>query len=268
MLKIISLNLVLNKHFSKNIPFLKKEKPDVLCVQELFKKDIQYIKDNLGFQSAFFAPMYFVPYFDYEDPRSRTDIYDIANKIAAGKDVNEYDLQEVGIGIFSNKELKNELIDYFNPLTDGRVQLHDAARREETVPGPLLSVLLDDDGRTIRIVNTHFTWSGKGEANDLQRADIEALLGILSNLEDCVLCGDFNAPRGDEIYTKICGKFKDNIPLDCDSTIDSNFHRAGNIKYVVDGIFSTPEYTVSDVRICDGVSDHKAIVAMVSKSNN
>jgi hypothetical protein len=33
--------------------------------------------------------------------------------------------------------------------------------------------------------------------------------------------------------------------------------------YVVDGLFTTPEYKATDVGLVDGVSDHMAIVATI-----
>jgi hypothetical protein len=58
--------------------------------------------------------------------------------------------------------------------------------------------------------------------------------------------------------------YKDNVPKEVDSTIDPVLHRAKDIRYMVDGVFSTPAYKVSEVEVREGVSDHKAILAQVS----
>ena len=42
-------------------------------------------------------------------------------------------------------------------------------------------------------------------------------------------------------------------------------HRAGPLQLVVDGMFSTDDYSVSEVALHQGVSDHCAITALVSK---
>jgi len=43
-IKIISLNIERSKHIDRILPFLVREQPDVFCVQELCKKDIQYFQ--------------------------------------------------------------------------------------------------------------------------------------------------------------------------------------------------------------------------------
>ncbi len=76
----------------------------------------------------------------------------------------------------------------------------------------------------------------------------------------------------------IAAKYKDNIPAEYVWSLDMGLHRAANgglqegaaaqglPGLMVDGLFSTPEYTISDVRMHDGISDHCAIVAQVTKA--
>jgi endonuclease/exonuclease/phosphatase family metal-dependent hydrolase len=89
-----------------------------------------------------------------------------------------------------------------------------------------------------------------------------------------MLTGDFNAPRGDNrIYRQLSERFKDTIPLTIKTTMDVDLHKAGKdpqnrvklSRFVVDYIFSTPEYRVSNVRQEFGLSDHSAIIAEVAR---
>jgi hypothetical protein len=57
----------------------------------------------------------------------------------------------------------------------------------------------------------------------------------------------------------------DHLPANVTSTLDPQFHRAKGLEYVVDTIFSTPEYEVTEVRVLNGISDHKGIVARVER---
>jgi endonuclease/exonuclease/phosphatase family metal-dependent hydrolase len=86
----------------------------------------------------------------------------------------------------------------------------------------------------------------------------------LSGLPDFILTGDFNAPRGRATWDTLAAKYKDNIPARYTSSIDPS-HRAGESPYVVDGIFTTPEYEARNVELHEGISDHKAVTATVVK---
>ena len=125
--------------------------------------------------------------------------------------------------------------------------------------------IISADGQIFSISTTHFTWTPDGDANEYQRKDLENLMKILDGYKSFVLAGDFNAPRGREIFSAIAAKYKDNIPLEYVSSIDSNLHRAPGLKLMVDGLFSTPDYKVEDAELVCGVSDHCAIVAKISK---
>lgn len=102
-----------------------------------------------------------------------------------------------------------------------------------------------------------------------QKVNVLELLELVKN-EELVLAGDFNIPRGNKVYKQVTKLFKDNIPAEVESTIDPDLHyrntkQAGTLKLVVDYVFSTPKYLVSDVKVTPGVSDHCAIVCVVNK---
>lgn len=84
------------------------------------------------------------------------------------------------------------------------------------------------------------------------------------------MAGDFNIPRGNEMYRKLLSNYRDNIPPTIESTIDPILHYAnkeepGRLKTVVDYVWSTPKYLVSGVRLEPGVSDHCGVVSAVSR---
>src|SRR3989344_6514241 len=55
-LKLISLNIELNRHYDVIFPFLKKERPDVVCLQEVVGRDMPLFIEALG-MSERFEPM-------------------------------------------------------------------------------------------------------------------------------------------------------------------------------------------------------------------
>ena len=113
------------------------------------------------------------------------------------------------------------------------------------------------------MLTTHYTWSDAGATTDLQRADFERVRAALAPYDDYILCGDFNAPRGREMYGRFVDGLGliDHLPPEVTSTIDATLHRAGRIDFAVDSIFTTPGYTAASFDVLDGLSDHKGLLA-------
>lgn len=99
----------------------------------------------------------------------------------------------------------------------------------------------------------------------MQQRLLPKLLETLGSFPELILAGDFNAPRGGEVFGTIAARYKDNIPPEYKTSIDGGLHRAGKLEYMVDGLFTTPQYIASKVRLIDGVSDHMAIVAEINR---
>ena len=59
-LKILSLNIERENHLPKVIALLEKEKPEVVCLQEIHEPDFEMLKKKFGFR-GFFAPMLIYP---------------------------------------------------------------------------------------------------------------------------------------------------------------------------------------------------------------
>lgn len=244
-MKLISLNCERNKHLDLIVPFLHEEQPDVVCAQEVFRHDIPVI------EAAFGAQAYFVPLL----------------KILSENTYHVPPLGEEGIAIFVSKKLiqrdfhfqyyvqKNSEIPEFN------------GSNPNAINRAVAWITVEKDGATFVLADTHFTWTPDGSASDEQRANYVALENVLQTIPEFVLCGDFNAPRGGEIFTALAEKYADNIPSSVVTSIDPHIHRAGALQLMVDGMFSTPKYRVHDVRVVDGVSDHKAVVGEVELKN-
>ena len=238
-LKLISLNIERSHHLERVKNFLVSKPLDVLCIQELYRRDVPFLEQIVG------ARALYVPMTTY---------------------VLETPPEPMGLGIFSRLPVaRTESYVYAgNPDVLPELNQEDPS----TWNNKILSVTfveVEKDGTRFRLGNTHFTWTPDGEPNDLQRTNMKALLRVLESRGEFVLCGDFNAPRGKEIWRILAEKYKDNVPVDVTSTIDPQLHRAKGLRFVVDGIFSTPSYAVSDVELVEGVSDHKALVATIAR---
>lgn len=237
-LSLVQLNIELDRHLGPVIDFLKKEKPEVACVQELLQSNIPLLEKALD-AKCFFAPM--------------------CRRTVEGV------LKIEGMGIFSRLPVLHSATEPYagSDLPDASFDHTSLTTKHRTRRYSLSWCDVEKEGVPFRIVTTHFTWTPDGAPNEFQRKDIRALTRITDTLGELILCGDFNAPRGGEIFSLLAERFMDNIPLEYTTSLDSSLHRAGPLELMVDGIFSTNAYRVSGVQRHCGVSDHCAFTAFV-----
>lgn len=251
-IKLVQLNIERSKHIDLIIPFLKTQNPDVITFQELMERDLPRLKQELGMEYSF-APM----------------------------TIQDGGVQ--GVGIFSKTGFVTESVEQYGGVFSGEIPtyIHDENDRDlsyNTSRFTLLTCEIQKDDQVFRVATTHFPVSVGGKTSDFQLKDLHNLLPLLEKKGELVMAGDLNAPRGGEIFSAIAGKYKDNIPQDCVMSLDVSLHRAGREKlennakeigmkgFMVDGIFSTPGYEVSNVGIHFGLSDHCAFTAEISKA--
>lgn len=238
-LRLLSVNIEYTKHLETVLPFVEKMKPDVLCVQEILKRDVPLFEAVVG--KGIYAGM------------------------AQGEFGGVQDT--LGLALFSRFPITAHAVTYYSG--DGNLEEFDRSTLESkraSMHHLLLVCDIDKEDTMFRTGVTHFTWTPDGKADDLQRQKLPLLLSALERSGELVFCGDFNAPRGGEIFSAIAAKYKDNVPAHYTTSIDGSLHRAGPLPHMVDGLFSTPEYTVGDVTMLCGVSDHCALSATVIKS--
>ena len=241
-MKLISVNIEFDKHYDTVLPFLKKENPDVICLQEVVEGDFEMFKKELG-MDGMYKPIDFIYSPLYDGPKDIRQGEAVFAKNIIRTDFNYY--------IGSEQNVMRSFDEYF-------------AGDEGRENNVLLSVTTaDQSGKEFTFATTHFTLTKFGESTPHQLANLEKLFDALTSYPEIVLCGDMNAPRGNETFTRLAKKYKDNIPAQYDTSIDSNLHRTKNkdLKLMVDGLFTTPKYVATNVQLVDGVSDHMAIVA-------
>jgi len=242
-LKLIQLNIEHGKHLERTMHFLQERAPDVLCVQELYADLVPQFEKTLGVRGVF-EPMCL------------------------------YEGKAEGIGIFSKYKIVGQRAIPYGGSTE-KLPVHDNVSIEAMHDSRRFTLLVTDiekEGVVFRIGTTHFSVTKQGQATDFQRKDMATLLSVLREEGDLVFTGDFNAPRGGEIFSLLAAQYKDNVPPQYKTSIDIDLHRNGKtsphelIDKMVDGIFSTSVYKVSDVEMVSGVSDHCALVATITAS--
>lgn len=249
-MKLISLNIERSKHLDLVLPFLREQQADVVCLQEVIERDFDALQEAIGAVERVYAPCIYHP--------------------------AEIELALEGDAIFSRVPLASQEVRYYRGTADDIKTMRlsekgdptDAAT-DQTCALVLVDVEIED--ARFSVGTTHFTWTPKGAATDEQRTDMRALLSILGERE-VVLTGDFNAPRGGEIFAMLAERFKDNVPPHHKTSIDITIHRAGRDRpheladKMVDGLFTSSDYVAESVELVNGVSDHMAIVATIRKA--
>jgi len=244
MLRIVQLNTERSNHLARIRPFLEDTQPDVVCLQEFPEPHIAEFEKLLGAESVF------IPMTQYTDGVVQ------------------------GLCLFSRYPVKNKYVERYGGSTDEVPEFDDTSFESihATVRFSLMACDIETEGEAYHIGTTHFPVTDRGEATDYQRTDMQALLALLRDQGELVFSGDFNAPRGGEIFSTLADRYTDNVPPKYKTSIDLDLHRAGKehaerlSTKMVDGIFSTSGYRVSDVEMTCGVSDHCALVAKVEKS--
>lgn len=234
-MKLIQINIERDKHLDSVNDLISRENPDVICMQEVFDVDFEKIKSTYGMEGVFDAMC-----------------------------INEG--HEQGSAIFSKNKIINSSIEYYLKPTEELLSDITGETPMSKAHCSLISVEVEFGKQIYNIITTHFPLHSPGsEVSDFQRECFKKMGSILNLKKDFILAGDTNCPRGTELFDTLARKYKDNIPRDTVTTIDANIHRAGFLPYVIDCMFTTPQYTVTNIKLVDGVSDHMAVVAEIQK---
>jgi endonuclease/exonuclease/phosphatase family metal-dependent hydrolase len=217
-MKIISVNIEWDKHHDKVLPFIKKEKPDVLCLQEVFYDDISKYEEVTG-KKSFFKPACYFP--TYESGGKESKLFGSA----------------IFADDFTLKDFMYIVGDENNIPHFSKAKIPEIERNNTNVVLLWADVKFKEE--IFRIATTHFTWTPNGKFTKYQREDIEKLVLVLKNkLKEFVLVGDLNAPRKSGSFEMLSKEFKDNIPENYDSSLDPEIHRlkgSPDILKMVDG---------------------------------
>ena len=241
MIKIISLNIEIGRHFNKHRDFFKSEKADIVCFQEILKGDIEKYKKLLDLKYSCFAPM--------------------------SQNVINNKTQMHGISILSKYKITSlEIYDVFSLQKEKNCDKLITSKYLLKKHYHMIFLSLIVGNKTYNIATTHAPVTCRGDyITDFQRTFFKNLKSILKNKKSFILTGDFNSGRNYELFDDLSILYTDNIPKKYNTSIDNKIHRKGynNIQFVVDGFFTTKDIVVKKIKYQDGVSDHCAVVAEV-----
>lgn len=238
-LKLVSLNVQGNLNVEWVFPFLETSGADVICLQEVFETEFHLLRRVLNMHGMF-APVTIIG----EDQKNISGTPGIE-----------------GVGLLTKLPFRDLGQHYYFGTHSPIPEYKD--RDMTTYNRVLVTSTVTKDGADYTVGTTHFTWTPNGEADENQRRDIKNLMNILGGFPEIILTGDFNAPRGKEIWNIIAARYKDNIPQHSKTTIDGSLHRDGDLRLVVDGLFTTPQYSAVTVNLVPKISDHLAVQAEI-----
>lgn len=244
-MKLVQCNVEGMRHLETVEELLKKEDPDVVCLQEA-NENHRHILESLGHQVSFIPEM-------------------IENR--------DNEMLPEGVMFGSKTPYTPECVYYFKPSDE--LQLADMDKKRVTYRQGYICADVTIDNATYTIVTTHFTWTPQGEipCQD-QLEDMDTLLSLLKSKPAHILVGDMNFPRHHSpLYARLLERYTDEIPTEYKISLDKTFHRLGNdpekadlfTDFMVDYVFTQPPYTAHNVRLRFGVSDHAAVIAEIEK---
>ncbi len=246
-IKLVSLNIERSAHLPLVEEFLGEADADVICLQELVGEDVPRLSAALPGYEAYFEAM--------------------------GERPDEAPSVTMGVGIFSRLPMQRLEPRFYVGNGEDPLPISSSARPEtyNNFKRFVLAVDVECEGASFRIATTHFTWTPDGKPTDEQRRDLSAMFVALDGLGEFVLVGDFNAPRGGEIFDALTSRYTDNVPPEYKTSLDATHHRARHtrpedlVDKMVDGFFTTKEYNAHNVYMAEGVSDHFALIGEVEK---
>ncbi len=243
-MKIVSINIEIDLHHNTVNALIEKEKPDVVCFQELLEEDFEYFKKIYN-KNGVFIPTVYVNSQSQGGPQNR----------------------RMGLGIFADSITNTGYSYYVGSEAHISLSFEEYFKEQPLVQDRgLLWADIEVRGSVYRIVTTHFTITKEGESTPYQLQALDSLFVELDKLGEFVLVGDMNAPRGNETWCRLASRYTDNIPEQYMTSLDQNLHRVKGLMYVVDGLFTTKGYEARDIKLVDSISDHMAIVGEVTNN--
>ncbi len=245
-IRLASINIERSKHLRLVEKFLRWYEPDVLCLQELCQRDIPFFEDLIGHE-LHYVPMCYHP--AEEDP------------------------EPVGVGLIAWGAMQDVTVDYYHgqphPLRHIRfITEADGYIRADN--DSISNMLLCATYQGFRIGTTHLNVTRQGQAEPWQMESAAKLVKLAQAQTEraggLLLCGDFNAPRGRATFDILAKAFTDGIPPGYTTSIDGSIHKAGQLPYMVDGLFHTPSYRLDQPRLHTGVSDHCALTCTLLRN--
>ncbi len=258
-LKILHLNIERDKHLAKVFELVEQQKPDIICMCEIIETDAKDIAEK------FYYKMVYSPLVNSEHGSQGSAIF-----------------SKLPILESSNQRYDDKISDEL-PFIDLNYNFDNGNRPADRFlyHNSVLSIVINNSiGEKITIATTHFPVTDLetpgyekhtfDETNDIReinhsRIFFDRFMTIIRNLpRPIIFTADLNNPRGNYVYDNLAHELIDLTPKNIETTLDPILHRLKNSNLVVDTIMISPEIKSEDIKIVEGVSDHKALIATLA----
>jgi exonuclease III len=241
---VLSLNIEKNRHYDRVLPFLLQNDFDVICLQEVMEDDWKSLQQKTSSYGVY-----------------------VTSSVYIGDHYKDLYGKKQGVAIFSKHTISNQRsLFYWGDETMFDAPVHDQDQDiQKYYAHPLLvaDITLPDES-IYTIATTHFPVTHEGAPSYEQTRIMPTFLKTLQELPSCILCGDFNAPRGGLIFSQIASVYRDVVPQEYMTSIDQELHRKKGIQFMVDGMFLTDDYVAKGVHFKNGISDHMALIGTIA----
>jgi len=234
MIRVFNLNIQSRKHLGVFPDRINQYKPDVVCLQEVFKVDVETIKDKLGMKNSLFVSAGRV---------MKKNKWNIPAEGSWGQLILTNLDAKYGQEVYSDRGEKEPLHNEY-PNSINRLLTWAKVKKNNDV---------------FNVVNAHFTWLGEEKVSVEQNKDYEKMMKIINKFDDVLVCGDFNFHRGRSLWKKMSTDLIDNVPDEVLSTLDPRLFRVPDLEVVCDGFFTKGNHVASGVEVVCGMSDHCGI---------
>ncbi|MEP7167361.1 MAG: endonuclease/exonuclease/phosphatase family protein [Candidatus Woesebacteria bacterium] len=247
-IKILSLNLFEGGLFWENIEaFIKRENPDILCLQEVFNGDQ---KQPVSFQSVKRLGVLLPDFYSYYSP----ELFEIW----------PHGQGDGGNAIYSRFPLSDEKTIFLHE--EYRKILR--PRREDDFshyPKNLQSIVVTMDGKKLHVCNLHGIWGLEGTDTKERLRMSKLIVKEIKKKQPLVLMGDFNLKPETEtignIEKQLTNVFKGEMVSSFNMEHKSN---PGYATAVVDMFFASKDIKIVAKSVPDDdVSDHKPLLVTI-----
>ncbi|MDZ4228580.1 MAG: endonuclease/exonuclease/phosphatase family protein [Candidatus Levybacteria bacterium] len=255
-IKLITLNLFQGGLYFKNIKnFLEKEKPDILCLQEVFDSHDKSAKENL--RSIDILKRLLPSYYYHFAP----ELLSVNNGIEA----------PLGNAIFSKFLItKTNTIFYDIPYGKYNAYLKNDNKYDPSMePKNLEYVQVDLGKASINIFNTHGIWGQHGNDTKRRLQMGQVIINQIKGKENVILAGDFNLFPNTQTVKNIEKHLKNVFANELKTTFNIKLKlQPGNYgRAVVDMIFLSKNIRILKKYCPDvNVSDHFPLICNIELS--
>ncbi len=255
--KLISFNIAIKINNTKEIiDFIKKEKPDIVCFQEIIRHQDESVSKiyksqkeiNHAFAKKlpfyFFGPTWIVDKIIKNNKVST----DFQGFIEQGNEI----ISKFPIVKATNKFYHKE----YSLITDW------TNFNTEDHPRNLIQVELNINGKQLQIINLHGTYSKNKEDSERSIKQSKFILEITKRKQmPTIITGDFNLHPQTESIKLISKKFRNLTTKYNIQTTRPKFKMKNNKKDIIDYIFVSKEIKVKSFKVIETeISDHLPLI--------